>query len=118
MRLTTSRPRTFMVPAVIVYVIAITAFSIWRGISVSPDYFVIVLLLGAIALGRWKDFLIDWLPFVALFLGYEILRGLAGSSGIEVHYSGPIAFDDYIGFGHQPVIWLQDHLYRPGSVSV
>ena len=117
MRLTSSRPRTFMVPAVIAYVITITAFSIWRGISVSPDYFVIVLLLGAIALGRWKVFLVDWLPFVALFLGYEILRGLAGSSGIDVHYSGPINVDNFISLGHQPTIWLQEQLYRPGSVS-
>src|ERR1700730_13773437 len=111
MRSTISRPRTFMVPVVIVYVIAISAFSIWRGISVSPDYFVIVLLLGAIALGRWKDFLVDWLPFVALFLGYEILRGLAGSSGIEVHYSGPLNVDNLISLGCQPTIWLRNKLY-------
>jgi membrane-associated phospholipid phosphatase len=117
MHFTANRPRTFMVPAVVAYVIVISAFSIWRGISVSPDYFVIVLLLGAIALGRWKDFLIDWLPFVALFLGYEILRGLAGSSGIDVHYSGPITFDNFISLGHQPTIWLQDHLYQHGVVS-
>jgi len=117
MQFTASRPRTFMVPAVVVYLVAITAFSIWRGISVSPDYFVIALLLGAIALGKWKDFLVDWLPFVALFLGYEILRGLAGSSGIDVHYSGPITFDNFISLGHQPTIWLQELLYRQGSVS-
>jgi membrane-associated phospholipid phosphatase len=113
----TSRRRTFMVPAVIAYVIAITAFLIWRGISVSPDYFVIVLLLGAIALGKWKAFLVDWLPFVALFLGYEILRGLAGTSGMEVHYGGVIAFDNDISLGNMPTLWLQQHLYTPGSVS-
>ncbi len=118
MRLPTNRFSTFMVPAVILYVIAVSAFSIWRGISVSPDYFVIVLLLGAIALGRWKAFVVDWLPFVALFLGYEILRGLAGSSGIEVHYRGPIDFDDFVFLGHQPTVWLQQHLYQPGVVSV
>ena len=118
MRLPANRLGTFMVPAVILYVIAVSAFSIWRGISVSPDYFVIVLLLGAIALGRWKAFVVDWLPFVALFLGYEILRGLAGSSGIEVHYSGPIDFDDFVFLGHQPAVWLQEHFYRPGVVSV
>ncbi len=106
-----------MVPAVILYVIAVTAFLIWRGISVSPDYFVIVLLLGAIVLGRWKAFLVDWLPFVALFLGYEVLRTLAGGSGLEVHFSGPIAFDNFISLGHQPVVWLQSHLYEPGRVS-
>src|ERR1700716_433893 len=81
MEANTSRLRTFMVLAVILYVVAITGFLIWRGISVSPDYFVIVLLLGAIALGKWKDFLVDWFPFVALFLGYEILRGRAGLAG-------------------------------------
>ena len=118
MRLPTKRFRTFMVPAVILYVIAVSAFSIWRGISVSPDYFVIVLLLGAIALGRWKAFVVDWLPFVALFLGYEILRGLAGSSGIEVHYREPIDFDAFVFLGHQPTVWLQQHLYQPGVVSV
>src|SRR5450759_557692 len=118
MRLPTNRFSTFLVPAVILYVIVVSAFSIWRGISVSPDYFVIVLLLGAIALGRWKAFVVDWLPFVALFLGYEILRGLAGSSGIEVHYSGPINFDDFVFLGHQPTVWLQQHLYQPGVVSV
>jgi membrane-associated phospholipid phosphatase len=106
-----------MVPAVIVYVVAITAFLIWRGISVSPDYYVIVLLLGAIALGRWKAFVVDWLPFVALFLGYEILRGLAGSSGIAVHYTDPIDFDDFVGFGRLPTLWLQQAFYRPGVVS-
>jgi membrane-associated phospholipid phosphatase len=118
MRLPTNRFSTFLVPAVILYVIAVSAFSIWRGISVSPDYFVIILLLGAIALGRWKAFVVDWLPFVALFLGYEILRGLAGSSGIEVHYSGPIEADDFLFLGHQPTVWLQQHLYQPGVVSV
>ncbi len=78
-----------MVPAVIVYVVAITAFLIWRGISVSPDYYVIVLLLG----------------------------GLAGSSGIGVHYTDPIDFDNSISFGHLPTLWLQQMLYRPGAVS-
>jgi membrane-associated phospholipid phosphatase len=118
MRLPNNRFSTFMVPAVILYVIAVSAFLIWRGISVSPDYFIIVLLLGAIALGRWKAFLVDWLPFVALFLGYESLRTLAGGSGMEVHYSAPIDFDDFFFLGHQPTVWLQQHLYQPGVVSV
>lgn len=106
-----------MVPAVVVYVIAVCLFSVWRGISVSPDYLLIVMLLGAVALGRWKAFLLDWLPFLALFLGYEVLRGLAGSSGIEVHYTAPIAFDTIIGRGTIPTVWLQQHLFSPGHVS-
>ena len=106
-----------MVPAVVVYVIAVCLFSVWRGISVSPDYLLIVMLLGALVLGRAKPFLVDWLPFVALFLGYEVLRGLAGSSGIEVHYTAPIAFDSLVGGGTIPTVWLQQHLFHAGNIS-
>jgi membrane-associated phospholipid phosphatase len=109
--------RGFLVPAVVAYVLATTAFLIWRGISVSPDYFVFVLLFGAIVLGRWRAFIVDWLPFIALFLGYEFLRGLAGSSGIAPHYREVIDIDRVLGFGRQPVLWLQAHLYRPQRVS-
>ncbi len=43
--------------------------------------------------------------------------GLAGSSGIGVHYTDPIDFDDFISFGHLPTLWLQQTFYRPGVVS-
>jgi membrane-associated phospholipid phosphatase len=102
---------------VVTYVIAVCLFSVWRGVSVSPDYLLIVMLLGAIVLGRVRPFLMDWLPFLALFLGYEVLRGLAGSSGIDAHYAAPIAFDTLVGRGTAPTVWLQQHLYTAGRVS-
>ena len=107
----------FTVPAVLAYLVATTLFLIWRGISVSPDYFVFLLLFGAVILGRWRDFLVDWMPFIALLLGYEFLRGLAGSSGIPAHYQEVISADRFLGFGQLPGIWLQAHLHRPGSPS-
>jgi membrane-associated phospholipid phosphatase len=110
--------RRYMVPAVVVYVIATTAFLIWRGISVSPDYFVFVLLLGAVALGRWKAFLVDWMPFVVLFIGYEFLRGFAGKTGIAAHYTEVIAADRLLGFGHLPTLFLQARLYRGGGSTL
>ncbi|MDQ6748367.1 MAG: hypothetical protein M3010_09740, partial [Candidatus Dormibacteraeota bacterium] len=94
--------RRFLVPAVIAYVVATTAFLVWRGISVSPDYFVFILLLGAVALGRWKAFIVDWMPFVALFLGYEFLRGFAANSGIPPHFTEVIAADRVLGGGVIP----------------
>lgn len=107
----------FTVPAVLAYLVATTAFLVWRGISVSPDYFVFLLLFGAIILGRWREFILDWMPFIAVLLGYEFLRGLAGSSGIAVHYSEVISADRLLGLGNIPTIWLQQHLYNPGQVS-
>lgn len=109
--------RRFMVPAVIAYVVATTAFLVWRGISVSPDYFVFILLLGAVALGRWKAFIVDWAPFVVLFLGYEFLRGFAGKTGIPAHYTGVIAADRFLGFGQLPTLFLQSHLYTAQGTS-
>ncbi|HEV1997578.1 MAG TPA: phosphatase PAP2 family protein [Candidatus Dormibacteraeota bacterium] len=107
--------RRFMVPAVIIYVVATTAFLVWRGISVSPDYFVFILLLGAVALGRWKAFIVDWMPFVVLFIGYEFLRGFAGKTGIAPHYTEVIAIDRVLGLGEIPTLRLQSWFYRGAS---
>jgi len=104
--------RRIMVPAVILYVVATTAFLVWRGISVSPDYFVFILLLGAVALGRWKAFVVDWMPFVVLFIGYEFLRGFAGKTGIAPHYLAVINIDRVLGVGHLPTLVLQSWFYR------
>lgn len=110
--------RRFLVPAVIAYVVATTAFLIWRGISVSPDYFVFILLLGAVALGRWKAFVVDWMPFVVLFIGYEFLRGFAGKTGIPAHFTGVIVADRFLGFGQIPTITLQKLFYRGEGQSL
>ncbi|HEY8740146.1 MAG TPA: phosphatase PAP2 family protein [Candidatus Dormibacteraeota bacterium] len=107
-----------MVPAVIAYVVATTAFLVWRGISVSPDYFVFVLLLGAVALGRWKAFIVDWMPFVVLFIGYEFLRGFAGNTGIAPHFTEVINADRFLGFGQVPTLFLQAQLYRAQGQSL
>lgn len=112
-----TRLGNFTVPAVLAYLVATTLFLIWRGISVSPDYFVFLLLFGAIILGRWRAFLVDWMPFIALLLGYEFLRGLAGSSGIPVHYVEVIRADRALGLGQLPGIWLQQHLHRQSTIS-
>ncbi|GAC1330453.1 MAG: hypothetical protein NVSMB17_07830 [Candidatus Dormibacteria bacterium] len=109
--------RRYMVPAVIAYVVATTAFLIFRGISVSPDDFVFILLLGAVVLGRWKAFIVDWTPFVVLFLGYEFLRGFAGKTGIAPHYTEVIAFDRVLGLGTLPTLLLQARLYHGGGPS-
>ncbi|MFN2463125.1 MAG: phosphatase PAP2 family protein [Candidatus Dormibacteria bacterium] len=109
--------RRYMVPAVIAYVVATTAFLVWRGISVSPDYFVFILLLGAVVLGRWKAFIVDWAPFILLFLGYEFLRGFAGRTGIAPHYTEVIAADHVVGLGTLPTLALQAWFYRGGGPS-
>ena len=53
------------------------------------------------------------MPFVALFLGYEAVRGIAPKSGIPVHYRYVIRVDRALSGGTDPSRWLQAHL---GSV--
>jgi hypothetical protein len=84
------------------YVLAVSLFMIWRDISVSPEYVVGLFLLGALALGRTRMFLADWVPFLLLFLGYEFLRGFAHQTGIPVHYSDVIALERLVAGGHVP----------------
>ena len=58
---------------------------LWRGISIEPQWVVLSLLLVAVALGRGRAFLTDWLPFLVLFFAYEIMRGFAAKGGFAPH---------------------------------
>ena len=103
-------------------------FYFWKGEFFTPDppdSWALLLLIGAVALGRWKSFLVDWIPFVALIFGYEMLRGFAGTVISKdlvpahpgaVHYHFLLDFDSWL-FGGTPLTKiLQDKLYDPNVV--
>jgi hypothetical protein len=60
--------------------------------------------------GRFLGFLRDWVPFVALFLGYEAVRGIAPKAGFPRHYGFVIRLDKLLSGGVVPSQWLQAHL--------
>ena len=111
------------------YMIAAVGIYLWRGIFFTPDRWAVLLLIGAILLGRVGSFLRDWIPFVLLIFGYEYLRGIAGdivvsgravwevprSSLPEVRLENLIRFDEVLFFGHSPIILIQDLIYEPGN---
>ena len=92
------------------YLLLVSGVMIWRGISVSPDYLLLILVPVAVLSGRFGGFLRDWVPFVALFLGYEAVRGIAPKSGIRVQYHFVISADRAMFGGTDPSQWLQAHL--------
>ncbi|MDQ2812821.1 MAG: phosphatase PAP2 family protein [Actinomycetota bacterium] len=94
----------------IVYLLLVSGVMIWRGISVSPDYLLLILVPVALLSGRFLGFLRDWVPFIALFLGYEAVRGIAPKSGIRVHYYAVIRADKLLFGGTDPSRWVQAHL--------
>ena len=65
------------------YLVAAAGIMIWRGISVSPDYLLFLLIPVALLSGRFIGFLRDWVPFVVIFLGWEAMRGIASKTGLR-----------------------------------
>ena len=74
--------------AVAAYAVLLSILMISRGISVTPDVVVVAFGLAAIILGRGRLFLRDWIPFVALFFAYELMRGYADKFGLPIHVDG------------------------------
>lgn len=87
---------------------------LWRGISIEPQWVLLSLLVIALALGRGASFIFDWLPFLILFMAYEVMRGFAARTGFAPHdVSG---LERGIFGGQLPSLWLQQHFYDPRSI--
>jgi membrane-associated phospholipid phosphatase len=102
---------------VTLYVVVVTVIMLWRQISITPEYFLAVLAIAALMLGRLGSFLRDWVPFVVLFLAYEVMRGFADAPGWTPHVGELIAWERALFLGTIPTVWLQQHFYSPGSVA-
>ena len=99
----------------LVYLIAVTGVMIWRDISVSPDYILLLLVPLALLSGRFLGFLRDWVPFIAIFLGYEAMRGLAPKIGIAPHLNDIVSIETTLFGGHVPSAVLQS--WTPGLLG-
>ena len=96
------------------YLLAVSGLMIWRGISVSPDYLLVLMVPVALLSGRFLRFVGDWVPFVALFLAYEAMRGIAPRTGIAPHVGDLAAGERWLFGGHMPSAVLQSTIH--GSV--
>ena len=114
MRLVPLRSRLLLIGSAL-YLALIFGVMLWRGISIEPEFVVLALLLIAIALGRGRSFVVDWIPFLILFLAYEEMRGFAAKTGFAPHdLSG---LERFVFFGNLPTLTLQQAFYHPGTVS-
>jgi hypothetical protein len=102
--------------AVAAYAILLSILMIARGISVTPDVVVVSFGLAALLLGRGKLFLRDWIPFVALFFAYELMRGYADKFGLTIHVTDVISLERIVGLGGLPTQFLQG-LFHSGAAS-
>lgn len=101
--------------AFVFYMIAMTAFMIFTGVGITPDRYVLILVLAALFLHKTRRFLLDWLPFIFILISYDFLRSLAPILNPRVHYLEMINFDLAL-FGQNPIVFLQNFFYH-GQIS-
>lgn len=97
------------------YLAAVIAFMLARNVSLTPDRIFLFLLFGSLLMGRVRRFLREWSPFLALILGYELLRGFADDAGLAVHMGDLIGAERAL-FGFVPSQRLQETLYDADAV--
>src|SRR5215470_2743388 len=78
------RPGALLVGS-LAYLALIFGVMLWRGVSIEPEWVVLALLVIAIPVGRGLPFIVDWGPFLLLFLAYEEMRGFAAKTGFQPH---------------------------------
>jgi hypothetical protein len=105
----TRRNDRLMLVGVAAYAVLLSILMISRGISVTPDVVVVGFGLAAIILGRGRLFLRDWIPFIALFFAYELMRGYADKFGLPIHVNDVVAIERAISFplGQLPTTLVQ-----------
>jgi membrane-associated phospholipid phosphatase len=95
-----------------IYAIAITIFCIEYKIIPGPEFLVLGILFYASYNQRTWRALKDWLPFVTVFLSYEIMYSFVGTVSLYNLHSGPHNLDLQI-FGQLPTLLLQQNFRFP-----
>ncbi|MCI0344697.1 MAG: phosphatase PAP2 family protein [Chloroflexi bacterium] len=99
------------------YVAVLTVLMIVGGVSITPDVLLIALGLAAVLLGRGRLFARDWVPFIGLFLAYELMRGFADNLGGAVHEADVLALERWLFAGLLPTQLLQDVLHPSSGLD-
>src|SRR5258708_2108041 len=108
------RHHTLSLSFFILYMIGLTAFMIVSGVGITPDRYVLVLLLASLFIKRSRQFLFDWAPFLFILIFYDFLRSLADDLDTRAHFLEPIKADQSL-FGTLPTLSLQ-HLFYHGTL--
>jgi membrane-associated phospholipid phosphatase len=105
-----SRFFSLLFPAV--YLLAIGIFCLIYHIIPGPEFIILAFLIYAAYNKRTWNFLKDWLPFITVFVSYEIMYGIVGSISAGNLHMGPYNFDLGL-FGSIPSLTLQQTIRLP-----
>ena len=99
------RPGLLAVLALL-YTAALTGVMVLQRQVLTPDYVFVLFIPIALLTGRFLGWLKDWVPLVALMLGWEGMRGLAYKTGFKA-FEGTWRIERAIFGGHVPSVVLQ-----------
>ena len=102
-------PRRSLVAGGVLYITLLLGVMLWRGIEIEPQWVILALLLIAVFMGRGRQFIGDWAPFLGLFLAYELMRGFAARTGFLPHDLTGMELGLFAG--HLPSADLQRSFY-------
>jgi membrane-associated phospholipid phosphatase len=89
------------------------AFTRWNFL-VNPDWIWAWVFLGLLAVslsdlrGWARGVVRDWLPFMAMILAYDLLRGASDGFVSHPHAQPQLGFDKLVGGGELPTVALQN----------
>ena len=112
------RTERWLLVGVGAYAALVVALMFSGGLRITPDVLVVALGLVAVLLGRTRLFLRDWLPFVVIFLAYELMRGIADDAGFPVHIADVRDLELALFGGTLPTAWLQERMAPAEGVGV
>ena len=61
--------------------------------------------------------LLDFVPFALVLIAYDYLRGISDSLGMPTWWHPQLDVDKFIFFGHEPTVWLQEHILVSAACS-
>ncbi|MBI2762839.1 MAG: inositol phosphorylceramide synthase [Chloroflexi bacterium] len=99
------------------YVVVLSGFMIVGGVSITPDVMLVALGLAAVLLGRGRLFIRDWVPFIGLFLAYELMRGYADDLNRVIHAADVLALERSLFGGLLPTQVLQEALHPASGID-
>ena len=79
--------------AAVLFLVVVYFIQIDNMMKVRPDHAFLSLLVVALVLGNARRFLLDWSPFIALWIAYDFMRGIADDLSGRIHILGPYALE-------------------------
>jgi len=104
--------RFFSLIFLAVYIVAITVFCLEYKIIPGPEFLVLGILFYAAYNKQTYRALKDWLPFVTVFISYEVMYSFVGTISANNLHSGPRIIDLQL-FGQYPSLILQQTIRLP-----